>query len=170
MNKPAIQSSTFQVTSEARYAFDGNMDQNMNLGGSCSHTTNQDTKPLLQVDLERKALIRKVVIYNRVDCCSDRFQNANVTVADTSDRLQNQILCIHIAAITRPNNIQTFACADDIIGRFVRITNDHNYLNLCEVEVIGIFFTYVNVTFINCLNWRYVTDKVVVKYLIDILD
>ena len=139
MNKPAIQSSTYIASSEARNVFDGNKGQNANLGGSCSHTTNQDTKPWLQVDLERKALIRKVVIYNRVDCCSDRLQNANVTVADTSDMLQNKKLCVHISAITTPNNIQTFACEDDIIGRFVRITNGYEYLNLCEVEVIGTY-------------------------------
>ena len=139
MNKPAIQSSKFSRSSEAKNAFDGNKDQNWYLGGSCSHTTDQETNPWLQVDLERKALIRKVVIYNRAECCSDRFQNANVTVADTSDMLQNQILCVHIAAITVPNNIQTFSCADDIIGRFVRITNGLKVLNLCEVEVIGTY-------------------------------
>ena len=139
MNKPAIQSSTFQGTSEARNAFDGNKDQNWYLGGSCSHTTNQETKPWLQVDLERKALIRKVVIYNRSDDAEDRFQNANITVADTSDMLQNKKFCVHISSITTTDNIQTFSCADDIIGRFVRITNDNNYLHLCEVEVIGTY-------------------------------
>ena len=133
MNKPAIQSSTYPGLSEARNAFDGKK------GGSCSHTTNQEIKPWLQVDLESKALVRKIVIYNRLDGFQDRFQNANVTVSDTSDMLQNKKLCAHISAITTPNNIQTFACADDIIGRFVRITNDNNYLHLCEVEVIGTY-------------------------------
>ena len=138
MNKPAIQSTTSEqyfLYSEARNAFDGNKNQGF-FYKSCSHTENEP-KPWLQVDLGKKALIRKVVIYNRVGCCSDKFKNANVTVADTSDMLQNKKLCVHISAITTPNNIQTFACADDIIGRFVRITNGHKVLHLCEVEVLG---------------------------------
>ena len=140
LNKPAIQSSILELYSSfsaARNAFDGNKNQDF-FDKSCSHTK-FEPKPWLQVDLEKKALIRKVVIYNRAECCAEKFQNANVTVADTSDMLQNKMLCVHISAITTPNNIQTFACADDIIGRFVRITNGDDALHLCEVEVIGTY-------------------------------
>ena len=142
MNKTAIQSSTYTghgEPSEARFAFDGNKNQNLIEGKSCS-ATNSELNSWLQVDLEMKALIRKITIFNRSDCCAQRFENAKVTVADSSDMLQNQTLCVQIPFITTTNNIETFPCQHNVIGRFVRITNGRkDFLNLCEVEVIGTY-------------------------------
>ena len=135
----AIQSSTISHY-EARLAFDGNRNQNFRGGETCSHTLGAPNE-WLQVDLTKRALIKEIIIYYRVDCCSDRFGNANVNVSDSSDMLKNEQFCVHIVSITTPNNIQTFSCKDDVTGQFLRITNgiEKTNLHLCEVQVIGTF-------------------------------
>ena len=138
LNKTATQSSE-NAGGLAGFAFNGIKSQDW-FESKCSHTKD-DVNSWLQVDLTKRALIIKIVIYNRADCCSERFRNANINVADSSDMLKNEQLCVHIVSITTPNNIQTFACKDDVIGRFLRITNGikKTSLHLCEVEVIGTF-------------------------------
>ena len=125
----------------AELAFDGNKTQILDDALSCSHTYSGKNN-WLKVDLERKAWIRKLIIYNRIDGnTGDRFKNVDVFVADSLDMMQNRHLCVHIDAITAPNGIQTFQCNDYIFGRYVRFDmyNDAQ-LNLCEVEVMGTYY------------------------------
>ena len=142
LNKPASQSSDWSDCCRAEKAFDGNKNQLCFTGGYCNHTGKQ-ANSWLEIDLIRKAWIKKLIIYNRNDAgfVAARFKSADVFVADSLDMIQNKQLCVYIAAITTPTQIQTFECMKYIVGRYVRIQlRITEFLHLCEVEILGTYY------------------------------
>ena len=71
------QSSTGHGGKAAR-AVDGNTNGKYG-SGSCTHT-NKQNRPWWKVNLGSKMRIRKVVVWNRADCCTKRLNNFNVYV------------------------------------------------------------------------------------------
>ena len=73
VGRPSRQSSTETITDwdvGPDRANDGNVNGNMNVGQSCSHTVESDY-PWWAVDLGSVRLVLSVHIYNRVDCKLD---------------------------------------------------------------------------------------------------
>ena len=85
--------------------------------------------------------VSKVVIYNRQDCCSDRLKGAKVWVGDQ--------LCGEIMA---PSSFNVIDC-EGKLGGIVSVSQDTQFLTLCEVEVYVINITkYYNIF---SLYWQY---------------
>jgi len=105
-------------------AVDGNTNGNYG-AGSCTHTENQ-ANAWWTVDLQATYTVDKVVVYNRVDCCSDRLRNTDVSIDGQ--------LC---GTISQEATVNTINCGNKL-GRIVKVTlKGSNFLTLCEVEVWG---------------------------------
>ena len=72
--------------------------------------------------------MEKIWIRNRVDCCSERLNGAQVFVGD--------ILCGTVE-YNRLKFSYELVCGEGIVGDSVKIVNDHSSLTLCEVKVYG---------------------------------
>jgi hypothetical protein len=110
-------------------AIDGNMN-------TFNHTENVKGT-WWQVRLPESSFIRNVVIYNRKDCCWDRFTTVRLDVLnDEGNSIYNKI-------IQRATNNQLVFKVDNInkVGRYVRITQEtpgnDNFLHMAEVQVWG---------------------------------
>jgi len=101
---------------------------------SISHTC-RSTGAWWQVELaESESLIEKIVVWNRLDCCSERLQNSKVQVIDKDGAV------VFVKPIGATRNIRTFdiPLETPVIGATVKVTLDGtNYLQLSEVEVFG---------------------------------
>ena len=135
--KPATQSSValvknVQHTSDK--AFDGNLNQY--LEKLCCMHTKWESKAWLQVDLLQNALVHSTRIYNRIDCCQKRLRDASILVSNDETFL-SKTLCAKFASITTLDQIQTFYCAPNIFGRYVRLEIPKQWLHVCEMQVFG---------------------------------
>ena len=79
------------------------------------------------VDLEDTHNVNLVVIHNRMDCCQNRIDGAEVFVDNTR--------CGRVYYIPG-RNIYYIPC-NGASGRNVKITLAHNYLHMAEVQVYG---------------------------------
>lgn len=124
--KAANQSSTHEGAAAAR-AVDGNTSGAW-LGGSVTHTQS-NAKAWWQVDLGAVTLLGKVVLYNRVDCCSERLSNFVIQVSNDG----NTWTQVGALAGTAPaRSTYSFSAA----GRFVRVQlQGTNFLSLAEAQV-----------------------------------
>lgn len=124
----AAQSSTCWG-GEASRAIDGNTNQQWG-GNSIAHTCDAGW---WQVELQSEQAVSYVIIYNRLDCCSDRLNDAELQVLDGSG--------IVIANQTIVNGIsQNHIYFDGVVGKYVRIQKKPgagNDLNIAEVQVFG---------------------------------
>jgi hypothetical protein len=144
MGKPATQSSILpgNTTASAREAVDGNTDGGF-FNGSVSHT-NLDSNAWWQVDLGASRPIGSIVIWNRMDCCSERLSDYWVFVSDapygatdTPNTLKNRpgTWSSHQTAVPLPS---AKIMATGASGRYVRVQlSGANYLSLAEVQVFG---------------------------------
>ncbi|KAG9467830.1 hypothetical protein GDO78_014221 [Eleutherodactylus coqui] len=101
--------------------------------GSCTHTT-KTPNPWWQVDLQQVYSISKVIITNRLDCCSDRLLGAQVRIGNSPDN--NNPVCgtvTSLASATLP------FCCNGMVGQYISVVipGRSEYLTLCEVEVYG---------------------------------
>ncbi|MFO0751567.1 MAG: discoidin domain-containing protein, partial [Myxococcota bacterium] len=114
----------------ASKAIDGNRDSNWS---ACSvSSTNQDDRAYWQVDLLGTYDLKRIAIYNRTDCCSDRLQDFEVK---TSLDGTSWSTMLNIPGEVGP------LYQSDLGGtaRFVRVElHRKNYLSLAEVEVFGL--------------------------------
>jgi hypothetical protein len=123
VRKKTTQSSTGHGGNSAR-AVDGRTDGKYSRG-SCTHTK-KERSPWWSVDLGRTVLVCKVVVWNRVDCCTSRLNNFDVLVGDDK--------CASVARAHRRNTVQC-GCKR---GRTVKVQlKRQDYLTLCEVQVYG---------------------------------
>ena len=129
-----MQSSTFGPNYPSENAFDGNLNQDFN-GGSCM-LTNKEERTWIYVDLLHSALITSVKIFNRRDENSQRLNNAEIVVSDMPN-FNDRTLCASFESITTSNQIQTFYCEPNVIGRYVWLQNRKLPLNICEMQVFG---------------------------------
>jgi len=137
LGKPATESSTYtySIPVAAGYAVDGNTDGEF-LNGSTTHT-NIEQGAWWQVDLGSKKNINEIIIYNRIDCCTNRLSNYQVSISDKADFSTHTYQQDSHVAPNPKTNIKLDAPGKQ--GRYVRIQLlDKNYLSLAEVQVIGV--------------------------------
>jgi len=134
----ATQASTGPSGSQdaiASRAIDGNTDGNFN-NKSVTHTAcpADENGCWWKVDLNGVATIKKVVIWNRTDCCSDRLSDAEVHVLDS---IGNIVARKNVGDTKDVQQIELEF--DNTIGSAVRVQLvDHpGIVSLAEVEVFG---------------------------------
>ncbi|KAI8487183.1 hypothetical protein Bbelb_349810 [Branchiostoma belcheri] len=141
LGKTAFQTSTLNGTlgpGVASLAVDGITNTYMNYGtATCTHTQ-EETGPSWWVDLGRSYMIDRVVIFNRMDCCSERLNPFNIHIGD-SDQVSENPRCggDHQILVTKPTvSIQCRWMAGRYVG--VRLTGPSRILTLCEVQIITV--------------------------------
>lgn len=133
----ATQSSTGFGGAASR-AIDGNTDPNYG-GGSITHT-NGEAGGWWEVDLGDSFFLRRIVLWNRVDCCSHRLTNFRLSVLDAS---RNVVTASdHFTDRTFPAaQSYEIRLPDATRGRFVRIAklgpdqSGEYWLSLAEVQI-----------------------------------
>ena len=113
----ATQSSVCEGGQPSR-AIDGNTSGNWG-SGSIIHTCPNSGNPWFMVDLgaNKELTVNYVLIWNRMDCCSDRIAGADVEILDEDGT--TVAASQHIAA---PDNSQTFQLDfGGVSGRYLRI-------------------------------------------------
>lgn len=104
--------------------------------------TNSTVNPWWEVDLEEDAIIRKVVIYKRLDYLSDDLSNFNLTIFDANDSIiytENDFL----EYTMDEKKIEVFL--DNVLGRKVRVSlngAEPRVLSLSEVQVFGNIYNF----------------------------
>lgn len=113
-------------------AVDGNKNCNW-AAGSISHTKDE-MNPWWMVDMGRQVCVRRVVIYNRSDCCGELLRHFTVSVSQTQDG--NREICSRFPRASITGATEFITCSKPIYGRFVKIQiAGWGHLALCEVEV-----------------------------------
>ncbi|XP_069114684.1 uncharacterized protein [Argopecten irradians] len=149
LNKSATQSTTYDDgkdhAGDAWRSVDGNLDPNMPVGQSCSHT-DQVGHQWWQVDLVRYYHITQVSIQNR-DVVPHRLGNVSVEVSETNNfdihsEFYDAKLCHYYEASDVPaSTLLILPCSDNIVGRYIRISKFvpilYDVLSFCEVIVEG---------------------------------
>ncbi|XP_069125564.1 fucolectin-5-like [Argopecten irradians] len=120
-----------------RYPFQNEVDWSK---VSCAHTAylgeeDEDHSPFWQVDLGSRHLVLSVSFLGRIECCGERNQRLNITVAETASG--PRALCLYYAGPPFVGEMKTFFCDKPLNGQFVRISRDEIVLNPCEIEVYG---------------------------------
>uniref|UniRef100_A0A672KV66 Fucolectin tachylectin-4 pentraxin-1 domain-containing protein n=1 Tax=Sinocyclocheilus grahami TaxID=75366 RepID=A0A672KV66_SINGR len=104
---------------------------------SCSSTTAQ-TNPWWRVDLRYIYRVSRVVITNRLDCCPEQIDGAEIRIGNSLENNgNNNPICAVISTIPS-GATANFSCGG-IEGRYVivHIPGDVKTLSLCEAEVYG---------------------------------
>uniref|UniRef100_A0A672JZK8 Uncharacterized LOC107572246 n=1 Tax=Sinocyclocheilus grahami TaxID=75366 RepID=A0A672JZK8_SINGR len=121
----ANQSTTYKNL-YAQYALDGK-------NSSCTHTDLQ-SNPWWKLDL-LKMYISRVVITNRLDCCSEQINGAEIRIGNSLENNgNNNPTCAVISSI--PAGVSSTYTCNGMEGRYVNlfIPGESKYLTLCEVE------------------------------------
>ncbi|KAI8506487.1 hypothetical protein Bbelb_159140 [Branchiostoma belcheri] len=113
-------------------ANDGNNGGGMYASGSCAHSAGE-ANPWWMVDLGTQYPIERIVVYNRLDCCSDRISPSNIHVGNSPVLLDNPIVGnINYVAGTLAYEF----IFDGILARYAGIALARTeLLNFCEFEV-----------------------------------
>ena len=82
-----IQSSTFNSSTAAKKAIDGNR-SGMPQDGSCAQTE-AETNPWWRVDLLESYRVTTVTITNREDCCAERINGAEIRIGNSLENNGN---------------------------------------------------------------------------------
>merc|ERR1712003_408803 len=123
---PTWQSSEGYSGAPSR-ATDGRSNGNF-ADGACSLSESIDYN-MWKVDLIDKYEISRVVIHNRLDCCSNGIDGVQVFV--------NNKLCGAVE-YKAGVDVYTVDCADQV-GSVIKITQENKNLTLCEFEVLARF-------------------------------
>lgn len=138
LGKSARQSST-GYGGTAQLAVDGNTDGNYP-SGSTTHT-NHEKNPWWEVDLGAVYKLENVLVYNRIDACSERLDNFQVLVSVEpfpNSPVTANGYTIKGWTVQKAQNINRINLGKTH-GRYVRIQLlGQNYLSLAEVIVNGI--------------------------------
>ncbi|XP_063690821.1 uncharacterized protein LOC134823326 [Bolinopsis microptera] len=129
-DRRASQSSTGWGGNAAR-AIDGNT-ANSWTQNSCTHTKASGTAWWV-VNLGALYKVHKVVIYNRMDCCGDRLDGAQVEAFSGSNFVKQ---CGQIDYQSGKDSY-TIECGDTIADLIKIIQTSGDALTLCEVETYG---------------------------------
>jgi len=107
-------------------AIDGDVNGNYHAGScSCSsHAANN----WWRAQLNQISEIQKVVIWNRMDCCQERLNDAKVYAGD--------VLCGSVS-VTVGNPRVEVSCGG-VVANSIKIVQPYQYLTLCEVQVFGV--------------------------------
>ncbi|XP_066518437.1 fucolectin-1-like [Hoplias malabaricus] len=120
----------------APLAIDGNKDAEFS-AGSCTVTV-YSLQPWWRVDLLAQYQISSVVITNRVDCCPQRIDGAEIRIGNSLENDGNNNPRCAVIKYTSDSSSYNFSC--NMIGRYVNVIIPQNgtTLTLCEVEVYGV--------------------------------
>ena len=118
----------------ASLVIDGNYNGYFN-GNSASATREGFDDPWWKVDFHGDAIINKIKVWNRRDCCSERLEDAEVQILDT-----NEIVVATEKIGISKDEISFEFNFDNVEGSAVavRIKKNNQVLSLAEVEVFGI--------------------------------
>jgi len=120
----ATQSSVYGG-GEAGRAIDGNVD---GVFGSNSVTHTNNERAWWQVKLKQAVKVRRVAVWNRVDCCQERLQNYDVELRLNGKKVKS----VH----SRENGrVKVFKFRNVKANAVVVRLRDSNYLSLAEVQV-----------------------------------
>uniref|UniRef100_A0A8C5QRS9 Pentraxin (PTX) domain-containing protein n=1 Tax=Leptobrachium leishanense TaxID=445787 RepID=A0A8C5QRS9_9ANUR len=129
------QSSYFGSKLEVRAPIDGSLRSNY-MAGECAHTK-KEMNPWWRVDLKSKMVIQSVAITNRLECCRERINGAELRVGDSKEN--GGIGNPRCGVVNRMNYGETlsFDCKG-MEGQYVTITlPNREYLTLCEMQVFA---------------------------------
>ncbi|XP_077083247.1 uncharacterized protein LOC143736432 [Siphateles boraxobius] len=124
----AEQSSTFY--NRANVATD-------NIDNCCTHT-NTEANPWWRLDLMDLKNITKVVITNRIDCCPEQIDGAEIRIGNSLDNNgNNNPICAEISGIPAGQSV-SYLCSE-MEGRYVNVVlpGDSKNITLCEVRAYG---------------------------------
>ncbi|XP_060606389.1 fibropellin-1-like isoform X5 [Ruditapes philippinarum] len=129
LNKPSDQINFYLAKWYAEKANDGNNDGDL-YHNHCQYSK-YELNPWWEVDLLDVYCISKVDVQNRMDCCSDRAQNVEISVAVTYG---SWTVVTYQPGAMGPFRSFTFGPVE---AQYVRVTlrDIETWLHLCEVEV-----------------------------------
>lgn len=134
LGKRATASSQFLNVYPAGMAIDGITRNSLN-GKSCMHTA-KDKKPWLRIDLKGNAVVEKVIIHNRADCCTERLNNLVIRIGNNATGVGNDV-CGRQESMKNVEKLSV-SCCNLLEGRYVHVTiPGPQFLHICEVEVMG---------------------------------
>ncbi len=137
VGKKATQSSTYG-NGTADKAVDDNTDGKWS-SGSVTHTK-KEMNPWLEIDLGGTFDISEVYIFNRTDCCQERFDNIEVYLSDSPAAKGQKILTVRYNDLVSKNYIGVGGNGKTI-GRYLKIVRKSDkpvILSIAEVQVHGI--------------------------------
>uniref|UniRef100_A0A673HHT5 Fucolectin tachylectin-4 pentraxin-1 domain-containing protein n=1 Tax=Sinocyclocheilus rhinocerous TaxID=307959 RepID=A0A673HHT5_9TELE len=105
---------------------------------ACSSTSAQ-TNSWWRVDLSSVYRVSRVVVTNRLDCCPERINGAEIRIGNSLENNgNNHPICAVISSI--PAGVSFTYICNDMEGRYVNlfIPGDKRFLTVCEVEVYGV--------------------------------
>ena len=147
LRRPTSQSSTTgrniaDAPGDSNFAVDGNKNPIFNTEVWRSNTvtrTESEIRPWWVVDLEEERLIRKIVIYKRIDVYGDDLKNFMISLMDSG----GNVIMEKTFSETAPP-IFTFDNIN-VVGKSIKISlngDDSRVLCLAEVEVYGSVFEF----------------------------
>ncbi|XP_026117596.1 fucolectin-like [Carassius auratus] len=122
----AVQSSTYYLKADA--AID-------DIDFYCTHTKTE-TNPWWRLDMMDLQIIEKVIITNRMDCCFEQINGAEIRIGmSLENNGNNNSKCAEISGISARQSV-SYSCGG-MQGRYVNVVipGDSKNLSLCEVEV-----------------------------------
>ncbi|XP_056318529.1 fucolectin-5-like [Danio aesculapii] len=122
----AVQSSSFATP--PKLAIDGH-------STSCIHTK-IETNPWWRLDLMNSFSIGRVVFTNRVDCCPELIDGAQILIGDSLENNgNNNSKCAEISGLSAGQSV-SYSCGG-LQGRYLNvfIPGDSKNLTLCELTV-----------------------------------
>ena len=134
----ATQSSTGFSGVPSR-AIDGNTD-GVFANGSVTHTNGQ-SQQWWALDLGRQSNVQTINIWNRTDCCEERFADVSIFLSSqpiangTIDQIRARDGITEITRTGAQGRLTQIAQELDL--RYIRIQIPTGYLHLAEVEVLG---------------------------------
>ena len=136
LGKPASQSSRSQWSkpNDAQGAVDGIKN------GSYGFHTNEQVNPWWQVDLGANAVIEKILVFNRQDCCADRAQTAQVLISKDGVAYENvaNLSNTVFGGVRDDQPLTIYIDEMEHVARYIRIElRESTALHLDEVEVYG---------------------------------
>jgi hypothetical protein len=130
----ARQSST-ALGAEATRLVDGNRD-GVWANGSMNHT-NGVAGTWVEVDLGAATAVRRVDLYNRLECCGERLSNVTVQVQTAPCDAAATVLASRTTGVDIVG-VYRLSMGNDPVGRYVCVrANGANPLNFGELEVYG---------------------------------
>ncbi|EFJ48113.1 hypothetical protein VOLCADRAFT_91360 [Volvox carteri f. nagariensis] len=117
---------------------------------SLFHSNYSDPTPWISVDLGAVALVKRVVIINRCDCCPERLQNAELRIGNVSitrginaagggDTIAGNPLVWRQDADVGMCASKIIAFDTPKVGRWVTLQNKYPLLQVSEIQVFGYY-------------------------------
>ncbi len=136
LGKVASQSSLSEYSklNDAQGAIDGIKN------GSFGFHTKRETNPWWQVDLGAPAVLDRIMVFNRQDCCAEQAQAAQVLISKDGMKYESvaSLGSTIFGGIKDNQPLTIYLDGEVTIARYVRVQlNDIAALHLDEVEVYG---------------------------------